>query len=513
MKRFCRAVALLAACLIAFSACNETSKLTPEQNAAEKSLSYLKDDIMKYYYYWNTSVPDLDYTWQTDIYDFFDNLLWKGDRWSWMMDGQEYMDMESGIVSGTYGASMAQPVSDNSGYFAGDFNVVVRYVYPDSPFAKAGVSRGWTLAAINGKSVMDYYIDPDPDTVTEEEANARVQEFNYMINYPSCDLPTDFTFITPEGETVEKSIQAVASLYTRPGLVKKIFTSEDYPGLGEKVGYFHYLSFLADDDVTGKSMMEDITDAMDYFKKNGVQTLIVDLRYNGGGDSRASNLLVSYLAPESAKGSVYVKRTHNSNLKSQDNESKVESPADAIKALEKDGVTFTNKPASPNFRHLYFITGRGSASASEMTLNGLKPLSDLKHIGGVTYGKPNGMYVFLYPYLASDRRKYQSGDYSTLEYVFLPICFYNANGIGQNIPDEGITPDFLCPDDIYHDFDASEMSIAACLYNLVNGGYPQWEAPKSKASAQPDRRGRNLLLNREDTDKNYGSYIVKPDFL
>jgi len=513
MKRICRAVAFLAICIVSFAACNPDSKLTPEQKAAEKSLSYLKNDIMKYYYYWNTIVPDVNYTWETDIYEFFKDLLWRGDRWSWMIDGQEYIDMESGIVSGTYGASMAQPWSDPTGYFADDGNVVVRFVYPNSPFANAGVRRGWLLAAIDGKSTLDYYIDPDPDTVTEDEAKARVQEFNNMLNYPSTTQAHTFTFVTPEGETVEKSILAAATLNTRPGLIKKIFTSTDYPGLGEKVGYFHYLSFLADEDAFGKSMMDDITEAMDYFKQNNVKTLILDLRYNGGGDSRASNLLVSYLAPASAIGKVYVKRTHNTNLKAQDSEEKVVSPADAIAALEKGGVNLSCKPSSPGFERLFVITGKGSASASEMSLNGLKPLSNLKHIGGVTYGKPNGMYVFMYPYQASDRRKYQNGDYSGLRYVFLPICFYNANGQGQNIPDDGMTPDFLCPDDLYHDFDASEMNIAACLYNIVNGGYPQWEAPKTKADAKRPVKGGKLLLNKEDSDNNYGRYTVLPDFL
>ena len=261
-------------------------------------------------------------------------------------------------------------------------------------------------------------------------------------------------------------------------------------------------------------MLNDITDAMEYFKSNNVKTLILDLRYNGGGDSRASNLLVSYLAPSSAIGRVYVRRTHNRNLASQDQDSKVESPADAIADLEKDKVTFTHKPGSPEFEHLYFITGKGSASASEMTLNGLKPMSDLHHVGLTTYGKPNGMYVFMYPYTNTDRKNYNNGNYSALQYVFLPICFYNANGLGQNIPDDGMIPDFKCPDDLYHEFDAGEMNIAACLYHLVHGTYPVYE-PAVSMSRQSNVVGRKpqRLQNREETDRNYGSYIVKPDFL
>ena len=190
MKHLFKAMAAFA--VAAVVACSCTEKISHEEqqrrNAAEKALSYLKDDIMKPYYYWNSSVPNLKYTWETDIYDFFDNLLWSGDRWSWMMDGQEYINYESGVLSGTFGASMAQPASDKSGFWGDDWNVVVRYVYPGGPFSTAGVKRGWTLSELNGKSVLDYYIKPD-ETVTEEEAKARVKEFNNMLNYPTPGAP------------------------------------------------------------------------------------------------------------------------------------------------------------------------------------------------------------------------------------------------------------------------------------------------------------------------------------
>lgn len=510
----------MAACAIAtvlLYSCNG-SGISPEEqqarNKAEKTLSYLKNDIMKQYYYWYTSVPDLSYTWQTDVFKFFDDLLWEGDRWSWMMDGQEYIDYESGVLSGTFGCSMSQPISDNSGFWGDDYNVVVRYVYPNSPFDKAGAKRGWVVSALNGKSTLDYYLAPDPETVSDAEAEARADEFNEILNYPNPAVPITFTFTTPEGETVQKSIAAAATLNTRPGLIKKIFSAEDYPGLTQKVGYFHYLAFQADEAADGTSMLNDITDAMDYFKENNVKTLILDLRYNGGGDSRASNLLVSYLAPSSALGKVYVKRTHNSKLSSQDEETKVESPAAVIASLEKEKISLIHKPDSPGFENLYFITGRGSASASEMALNGLKPISNLHHVGLVTYGKPNGMYVFLYPYSATDRRNYNNGNYRALEYVFLPICFYNENGIGQNIPDNGLTPDYRCPDDLYHDFDAGEMNIAACLHHLVHGTYPVYEPVSPKArQATFARRKVGRLHIPEDNDKNYGRYVVKPDFL
>lgn len=456
------------------------------KKAAEQAQTYLKDDIMKAYYYWNTQVPDLEVNYKTDIYKYFDKLLWSGDRWSWMMDGKDYIAEESGIVSGTYGASMGQPWMDGSEYFDGDYNIVVRFVYPNSPFDKVGITRGCVLTEIDNKSVMGYYLTTE----------AHLNEFSEIVNYPSTTDYHKFTFKTPDGEVISKSILAAETLNTRPGLIKKIFTAEDYPGLTQPVGYFHYLAFKADDDASGKSMLDDITETMAYFKANNVKTLILDLRYNGGGDSRASDLLVSYLAPTSADGEVYVKRTHNRNLRSEDKEQTIKCADD-----------------SPEFNQLYFITGRGSASASEMSLNGLKPLSNLKHVGDTTYGKPNGMYVFYYPGDNASIAQYNKGNFKSLKYVFLPICFYNANGEGKNIPDDGLIPDLAVPDDLYHDFDASEMNIAACLYDVVNGHFP--EIPKHKSKASRKSKGEKLMIfkSEEDLDENYGRYVVKPDFL
>ena len=451
------------------------------RKAALDALSFLKNDIMSDYYYWYKLMPNKEYTYKTDIYKYFDSILYEKDRWSWMMDGQEYIAEESGLIFGTYGASYGQSDYEN------DYSIYVRYVFPNSPFSEIGVQRGWKIDQVDNKSVVGYWL------TSEDRLNQLVD----IISYPSTTEYHAFGFIDNDGNKVDKSVKAVESLNTRPCIAKKIFTAEDYPGLTAPVGYFCYLSFKADDDVNGKSMLDDITEPMAYFKENNVKTLIVDLRYNGGGDSRASDLLVSYLAPHSADGEVYVKRTHNDKLRSEDEETKVSCAAD-----------------SPNFEKLYFITGKGSASASEMTLNGLKPLADLTHVGGITYGKPNGMYVFYYPGDNAAYAEYRRGNFKNLKYVFLPICFYNANGLGENIPDEGLTPDNIRPDDIYHDFDVTEDNIAACLYNIVNGGFPELPEPPTKAGKSSyDGPRVKLPLNREDYDKNYGSFVVKPDFL
>lgn len=458
---------IFATLLLSSSSCKDP--VTPEPPPETKDPDYfakvfLRREYMDVYYYWykdvkstNAKLDPLKY----DIYEFFDEMLYVKDRWSWMTDKESYLKSEEGTVTGTYGASISQPIK-----YYGDYDVKVRLVYPNSPFAKEGVTRGWTLTAIGGTATMELI---------------RAGKFNSEYN----KSPQQFTFTDTEGNSHTFTATAATTLSTRSVLLTKIFTSEDFEGLTSPVGYMHYLKFNA-------NMLTDIDNAMQSFREAGVKHLILDLRYNGGGDGRASQHLVDYVAPKSAIGETYVIRKHNDLLASQDQYSKVQGIAGS---LELDA--------------LYFITGKGSASASEMVLNGLEPLMDVRHVGDTTYGKPNGMYVLMYPGENADYTRYNKGDYSKLKWVFLPICFYNQNKDFRDIPDEGIAPANYRPDDLYHDFDTSEDNIKACLTHIVSGTYPPLPDKPTKAMTKTSGlRPVKIALTQEEKDPKYGSYTI-----
>lgn len=419
---------------------------------------FLRKEYMDIYYYWYKNVKErnskIDVS-QYDIYDLFDKMLYEKDRWSWMCDKEDYISSETGVVSGTYGASITQPIE----YYK-DYAVKVRYVFPNSPFDKEGVKRGWTLTHIKGVPVMDLI---------------RGGTFNTEF----AKSPQEFTFTDHKGEPHTFNATAANSLSTRSFLRAEVISPESFEGLNEPVGYFHYLSFK-------RNMLEDIDNAMGTFKAAGIKKLILDLRYNGGGDSNASDLLVNYIAPAKAEGKTYVVRKHNDILASEDKYSKIQRKTGALD-LEK----------------LYIITGAGSASASEMVLNGLKPLMDVQTVGDTTYGKPNGMYVLYYPGEKADYDRYNKGDYQFLKYVFLPICFYNQNMNGENIPDDGFIPINYRPDDLYHDFGVEEDLVKACLTHITTGQYPTLP-PKTKVSSG----GKKIRLAEEEITPKYGVYSV-----
>ena len=166
------------------------------------------------------------------------------------------------------------------------------------------------------------------------------------------------------------------------------------------------------------------------------------------------------------------------------------------------------QPNSLDLDALYVIGGGGTASASEVTINGLKPYMDLYLVGDTTYGKPNGMYVLLYPGEDEDYAKYNKGDYSSLKLVYLPIAFFSKNSLYESIPYNGFIPDNYRADDLRHDFGVEEDNIKACLEHIVSGGFPAlpgyFSAPTRAAS-----ESRYLLPTDDENDPLHG-YTVLP---
>ena len=82
---------------------------------------------------------------------------------------------------------------------------------------------------------------------------------------------------------------------------------------------------------------------------------------------------------------------------------------------------------------LVVIATRGTASASEAIVNGLRPYMDVKVVGDTTYGKPVGQYGFDF-----------------CDKVLYPVAFLVTNARGQADYFSGIPADCAAPDDVDH---------------------------------------------------------------
>lgn len=436
---------------------------TPTSDPNLEAKQFVKD-VMAYYYFWNKEISSklstVNMSSYSDVESYFKALLYSGDRWSWMEDGESYTSSETGVINGTWGIGLDQAS------YANDFRLRISFIYPGSPLAKYGVTRGAVMKAIGGKSLEPF---------TSEQYAYFLE--NYYLS------PQTFTFGLVDGRDTTFTTTWATSLQTSPVLKTEVFTGEELPN---PVGYINYLSFL-------DNFMTDLANALLDFKSKGVKDLILDLRYNGGGSLNVTDSLLSYIAPPSSANQLYLTLTHNADRREQ---------LDSY-------YTITPNADNLDLNRIYVIMTDGTASASEVVINSLKPFmgTKIQTVGKQSYGKPNGMYVVLYPNDTQHQAMYSQGNYTLLQYAILPICFYNANKLGEFIPDTGFTPDYDVEDDLYKDFGADEKMIAACLTHIATGNYPP--AVKAPAAIFPSG-GVKAKLRPEETDEHYGRLVAKP---
>jgi carboxyl-terminal processing protease len=418
-----------------------------EKQIEDKSAKLYLDDILNTYYYWYDRKPQNVSMYDNTIDVFFKASLYGEDRWSWMTDIDSWNESQSGSFL-SYGGAIAQPIE-----YYHDYGLYISYVFPDSPYDRAGVKRGWKLTHLNGVSVMELVR-------------------NNVFNAEYAKTHNSFTFVNLEGDKV--TLELIADkISTRSYLVRDIFTNKDYLGLTSKVGYFNYRTF-------NHNMLDDISETFQIFHNEGVKELILDLRYNSGGSILALEKLANLIAPSSANGEIILKTKHNSKMSKYD---------------EENISYITREAGALDLKRIFFITGSRTASASEAIINGLSPFfdeADIIQVGDTTYGKPNGMYSF------SDPDK---------KYIFLPICFYNVNKNNEGDYDNGLLPSYYCPDDLYHDWGVCEGATNACLYYIVNGYFPT--LPPKKSYTKDVNEG-SVKIKDESDDPNYGLLYILP---
>jgi carboxyl-terminal processing protease len=245
-------------------------------------------------------------------------------------------------------------------------------------------------------------------------------------------------------------------------------------GGGKKVGYIVFNSFTSLENAQPK-----IDEAFAEFKSNNITDIVVDLRYNGGGYVETSDYLTRLIAPATKNGSLMYSTYFNSSLtglnttakrnasilknqvrrdpKSNElyNYSQLDYSLDGnAENFKKDGI-----PYSLTLSHVFFIITGSTASASELTINNLRPVMDVKFIGTTSYGKPVGFFDI-------DINKYQ---------MYIPE-FETKNSAGQGGYYAGMTPgttdypgirDF---DDVTKDFGDPTEGLFAHALNYVKTG-------------------------------------------
>lgn len=377
-------------CLLFCSCDNEQMK---EYNTLKVN-EFIRD-CMQEAYLWSEQMPNLDINKESNPKQYFKKLLYSEDCWSYITDDAKSLTNSLKGIEMTFGYQLVFYKVTDDEYFA-----VVEYVVPNTAADRAGIKRGDYFVRINGEKINSNnyknFVSASEITLTKGKwADSNVVE-------------------TQENVSLTATVETI-----NPILLSKIVTKN-----GCKIGYLVYNSFIGDFN----SSLEEV---LRNFKENGVEELVLDLRYNSGGDETASTFLCSSLAPKSVveSESVLIRNHWNSNYESY---WRSKGKTELLERRFDKSVE-----CNLNLNRLFVLTSKNSASASELTIVGLSPYMNVVQIGQTTYGKYTSMFLFQ-PNLSTIKN-----------WALLPIVAKYANSKGFTDFKDGLSPDYYVEDNLF----------------------------------------------------------------
>ena len=414
---------------ITLSSCDNIPKEKTNLSLNEFIYFTMKDN-----YLWYDKIPSLNYNNYSTPEALIDALMYKKiDKWSYIVK----IDTKSTNLSENqyfgYGYGFIWSNENNKDVLR------VNFVFDNSPAYNGGLRRGQKIIKINNYTI--------PENPTDDEKN---------LVYDEMDKGDSISFVIVDITNNQKNISLSKGTVTQNiVLYKNIYYKGD-----KRIGYLVYYQFTDFSET-------ELIDTFGYFKDNGVNEIIIDLRYNGGGSVDVCSKFANLLAGYNFYGKIFEKMVSND------------------RRLQNTINIFLKKETnSINLKRIFFITTNQSASASEALINGLKPFMSVKLIGGKTHGKPVGMAGQLYK-----------------DYLFFPITFrgYNANDEGDFF--DGIPVDKEAADDVKISFgDESDDCLKQALYYIENSSF-------SPNLIQRDIYSNKIIQNKPFEYKNYNKFL------
>jgi C-terminal processing protease CtpA/Prc len=234
-----------------------------------------------------------------------------------------------------------------------------------------------------------------------------------------------------------------------------VYLTRTFASGGRVVGYFAFHDFFALSNA-------QLDTAFASLQAAGANDLVIDLRYNGGGLISVAQHLAGLIGGARTANQTLVKLVYND------------------KHQEKNETfSLPNPPQALGVERLVVIGTSGTASASELIINGLRPFIPVTVVGSTTHGKPVG----------------QIG-YNFCDRVLYPVSFKSVNSRGEGDYYSGIPADCAAPDDLDHPLgDGAEGSLSAALQYLRNGACSGQAA--AEARAQSVRRPAGATPTRD----------------
>ena len=353
------------------------------------------------------------------------------DRFHFTYDTEVYRQLSQGGVSAGYGMQTAAVRSSPPR------DIRIAFVEPNSPADRLGLRRGAKILRIDGVDVVD------------STGTANVNAINRALAPQAVGESHSFTFEV--GGTPQAAVTLKAENVTSTPVqnVQVIDTGS------ARVGYL-----LFNDHITTSEAL--LIDAVNSFKQGaGISDLVLDMRYNGGGQLLiASRLAYMISSPAVTAGKTFEQLVYNDKNPFRQTLAQTLTP---FVGTSRSGQALPTLGLS----RVTVLTGPDTCSASESVINSLRGVGvTVKLVGGTTCGKPYG-------FIPQDN----------CGTSYFAIQFKGANQKGESDYSDGFAPDCAVADDFTHPLgDSAEARLAAALALRGNGACPA--AGSTKAAAR-----------------------------
>lgn len=287
--------------------------------------------------------------------------------------------------------------------------LTVGYVYPGSPAEEAGLRRGDTIYQI-GKN-----------RITRNNYQSYMQELFYS---PSGTYSISFArYEVNEAEekydlNLNNTVEVKTGEYGyNPVIFAAIMTNSNIEDDGSNttppfnIGYMVTESF-------DSSAQEVLEYQIEQFIEAGITELILDLRFNVGGEVQQSRYLASSIVGRDYDDKHF--------FKAEFNDGTVEAWKFKSGPSESDKL---GQAPSMGLKRLWVVMSENTASASELIIHGLRGVDfPVTLIGSRSEGKNVGMVV-------------TQEVYNGRRFEFAPITYRGLNARDESAPADGFEPD------------------------------------------------------------------------
>lgn len=443
-------------------------------------------NAMNIWYFWKSQTPVLSEDRFKNLQEYLDYL--KGfssaesmiesitnteDRFTFFNEDYSVLINSLGGISKSDGLEFGLVANSDSE----DVIIYTRYVARGSSAEAQEIQRGDLFNRIDGQ------------LLTRSNYSALINNRSDSYTLGKAEQDASGEFLSAEGEV---TLSRVENFQENPVQYHSIFTNGN-----KKVGYLVYNQFIS-------NYNQELNDIFASFKTTAIDELVIDLRYNPGGSTAAAAVLASMIHDGSG---VFAKQRWNTYWTSMF--------GSGLEDRFTDQITVDNASVAINrlgMKRVYVLTQSGTASSSELLINGLKPYIEVVHIGETTRGKnefsitlvddpksQSGQTVF--PYLFRSTRVDQINPKNS--FALQPLVGKYENSVGFSDYTSGLDP-LIAYSEIERingrisfnigTFGTIEDGLFAQAIGHMNGGVTNQRAARSLGEPAEDLRLSEPLM-------------------